>query len=199
MNSTIGKGVLSVLAATILCMIAIDFAEAQRRGGGGRGGGMHRGGMHRGGAAASGSFQRSRARPQTRDYGTRDRDFSRGTRDRNVSTSDRQANRDERNDQRQTDRDTRRDQGQDNRDDRWDQRQDNIDDRQDFAKEVHNDREEWYEDRWRGGTYISVSSWNTMSCNYTTVVQAGVTYYNCNGVNYERVYHGGQVVYVVSN
>jgi len=193
MNITTGKSVLTVLAIALVCLVTIDFAEAQRRGGGGgaRGGGMSRGGgMHRGGAAASGSMQRSRARPQSRDYGSRNKDFSRENRPTQRPEQGQREQRD------QQDRDDRYDQRQDN----IDRRQDNIDERQDFAKDVHNERKEWYEDNWRrGGTYISVSSWNSMNCRYTTVYRNGMTQYSCNGIYYERVYRSGEVVYVVTN
>lgn len=91
------------------------------------------------------------------------------------------------------------DQARDTNQDRYDQRQETINERQDFAKEVHNDREEWYEDSWHGRTYVSVNAWGSMGCSYTRVVVGGVTYYDCRGVRYERVYRGSEVVYVVVN
>ena len=59
MKSTQGKVVVSLVLASVVCLLAVDFAEA--RGGGGRGGGHS---MTRGGPAASGSMHRSQARPQ---------------------------------------------------------------------------------------------------------------------------------------
>ncbi|MGI9264571.1 MAG: hypothetical protein ACR2QU_06570 [Gammaproteobacteria bacterium] len=186
MKSTTGKGVLAVLTVMIVCFLTIEFAEA-RRGGGSRGGGRS---MHRGGPAAGGSMQRSRTRPQSQNRGTQNRDFSRENRPAQRPEQSQRQQRD------QQDRDDRYDQRQDN----IDRRHDQIDERQEFAKDVHNERKEWYEDNWRrGGTYISISSWNSMNCRYTTVYRNGMTQYNCNGVYYERVYRGGQVVYVVTN
>ncbi len=196
MKTTHSKIVASLVLATVFCFLAVEFAEARR--GGGRGGGRS---MMRGGPAASGSMHRQRARP-SRSTSGRSYSGSRPQRD-----SSRDFNRDsQRYDQRQQNRqdnagnrEERRDERQQRNDERWDQRQENIDERQDFAREVHNDREEWYEDRWRGGTYISVSTWGTMGCSYNRVIVNGITYYDCNGVRYERVYRGSEVVYVVVN
>jgi len=190
MKTASRKGVLAVLVVALVCFLTFDFAEAQRRGGGGggRGGG---GGMHRGGAASSGSMQRSRARPQRQSPSRQNTDFSRENR---AAQRPEQGQRQQRD---QQDRDDRYDQRQDN----IDRRNDQIDERQDFAKDVHNERKEWAEDNWRrgGGTYISVSSWNSMNCRYTTVYRNGMTQYSCGGVYYERVYRSGEVVYVVTN
>lgn len=197
MNRTHCSRAMTLLSvAFVVGFLAVEIAEA-RRGGGGRG-------MMRGGPAASGSFQRARARPQRGNYGTRNRgygrDFSHAGQPKlryNEGGRDRQ----DRYDQRQQNRDERRD----NRQDRFDRRQEQIDERQDFRKEVYkdrkeyyNDREEWYENRWRRGLYISVGSWNTMGCTYDTVIIDGIRYYECNGVRYERVYRGGEVVYIVA-
>ncbi len=191
MRTASRKGVLAVLVVALVCFLTFDFAEAQRRGGGGGRGGGGRS-MHRGGAASSGSMQRSRARPQRQSPSRQSNDFSRGSR----STQTQRPEQGQRQQRDQQDRDDRYDQRQDN----IDRRQDNIDERQDFAKDVHNERKEWYEDNWRrGGTYISVSSWNSMNCRYTTVYRNGMTQYSCGGVYYERVYRGGAVVYVVTN
>lgn len=38
-----------------------------------------------------------------------------------------------------------------------------------------------------------------MNCAYTTVVVGGITYYDCNGVRYERVYRGSEVTYIIVN
>jgi hypothetical protein len=184
------KIVLSLLAASVVCLLAVEFAEAGRRGGGGGRA------MSRGGPAASGSFQRNRARPQSR---PRQGQYDRGSRYGQGQRQGQWQNQD-----REGDRQDRFDERQQNRQDRFDQRQDQIDERQDFAREVHDDREEyyndrreWYEDAWRRGSYITVTSWNRMSCSYTTYVTDGITYYECNGVRYERVYRGGEVVYIV--
>lgn len=197
MSKKHSKIVLSALVASLVMFLAVEIADARRGGRGGMGGGRA---MSRGGPAASGSFQRSRARPERRSqtihrnrtgtsYGTRGDRFDQ-----------RQDTRQNRNDQRQDHRDKR----QDNRQDRFDQRQENIDQRQDRRQEVYkdrreyyDDRNEWYEDRWRSGAYISISSWNRMACNYRIVQVGAATYYECNGVRYERVYRGGQVVYII--
>jgi hypothetical protein len=178
-----GKLVSSLLAVSLMCMLVLDFAEAAR--GGGRGGGGRS--MSRGGPASSGSFQRSRAQPRANP--------SRQNIDRgNMNQSQR------------TDRSDQRQDNTDRRQDNIDNRQDNLDNRQDNRKEYNNDRneyrdnrKEWYEDRWRRGAYLSVGSWNRMNCAYTTVIVSNVTYYNCNGVRYERVYRGTQVTYIIVN
>ena len=240
------------------------FAEARR---GGRGGGGHR--MSRGGPAASGSFNRSRARPgmdrsrrdMNREPGSHQpdeaqtgsghrrtmpqdlgRDISRTMpRDRDPGTSltrpgtlDPGTSRPRPGDgepgtglTRPGDREPgggltrpgdpgdgtrpaidpdRADERQDNRQDRVDQRQDNrqdrVDNRQDYygdRNEYYSDRNEWYEDRWRAGAYISVVSWNSMSCGYSTVIIEAVTYYVCDGIRYERVYRGSEVIFIAVN
>ena len=188
-----------LMIASVICFLAMDFAEARRGGGGGRG-------MMRGGPAASGSFNRSRVRPQ--------RSVSR----QNVNRGN--MNRDNMNrgniNQGQGNRQDRFDQRQENRQERFDQRQENIDERQDFREEVYKDRkdyyedrQDWYEDRWRVGAFLTVSSWNRMGCSYTTVLVNGITYYDCNGVRYERVFgatvvledaeSGTQVTYIIVN
>lgn len=191
--------VTTLAAAFVALFLFAQYAEARRGGGGGGG---HR--MSRGGPAASGSFNRSRARPQrtgsynqnragtTRNRGSRDagsRDFSQAQGNR--PTGD--------NEQRQDNRQDRYDQRQENIQDRQDLAKEVHDDRQDFAKEVHNDRKEWYEDRWRGGSYMSVYAWGNMGCAATPVLIGADRYYECRGVRYRRVYRGGDVVYVVVN
>lgn len=196
------KLMTGLMVASVICLLAMDFAEARRGGGGGRG---HS--MSRGGPAASGSFNRSRARPSggsSMRHSSRDMNRNRN-RDVNRDMN-RDINRDvNRNTDRQIDQD-RVDQRQDNRQDRLDQRQDNVDQRQEFRQDAYNDRKEyydnrneWYEDRWRSGAYLSVTSWNRMNCSYTTVRVDSITYYDCNGVRYERVYRGTQVTYIVVN
>lgn len=185
--------ITGLLVASLVCFLAMDFAEARRGGGGGGGRGMSRGGP-----AASGSFQRSRVQPQRR---TSQRTTNRATKPQQRTVNQDRA----KPQQRDVDQD-RVDQRQDNRQDRFDQRQDNIDQRQDNRekvyddrKEYYDDRNEWYEDRWRRGAYISVSSWNSMNCRYNMTVVNSITYYDCNGVRYERVYRGGQTVYIIVN
>ncbi|MGB5623538.1 MAG: hypothetical protein WBN65_13680 [Gammaproteobacteria bacterium] len=188
MSPTHGKLLTSLMVTSLVCFLALDFAEARRGGGGGGGRGMSRGGP-----AASGSFQRSRVQPQRRS--------SNRNMNRDVSRQQRPANQD-----RQNNRQDNLDQRQDNRQDRFDQRQDNLDERQDNRekvyddrKEYYDDRNEWYEDRWRAGAYLTVASWNRMGCRYNMVVVNGITYYDCDGTRYEQVYRGGQTVYIVVN
>jgi hypothetical protein len=151
--------------------------------------------MSRGGPAAGGSFQRSHSRPQSASRSNFNRTGSR------QSNTQRQDNFSNRSDNRQDNLSDRND----NRQDRADQRQDNLSDRQDFRserydnrKEYYDDRKEWYEDRWRRGAYVSVASWGRIGCRNTVIVN-GITYYDCGGVRYERVYRGTQVTYVIVN
>jgi hypothetical protein len=209
MKAISGKMVAALLIVSVVSLVMMDFADARR---GGRGGGRS---MSRGGPAASGSFNRSRARPQR---SPSQRDFSRGgTSQRPDSRQNRgdqrQGNRQDRGDQRQGDRQDRSDQRQDNMDerqdkrqDRNDQRQENIDERQDFRQDVYDDRREyyddrneWYEDRWRRRAFVTAASWSRMNCAYTTVIVNGITYYDCGGVRYERVYRGSEVTYIIVN
>ena len=198
MSNPNGKIMISLLVASLFMFLAVEIADARRGGRGGGGGRM----MARGGPAASGSFQRSRARPQRTSRSTYSNRTGIDRDQRGDRYDQRQDQRQDRSDQRQQNIDER----QNNRQERFDQRQDNIDERQDFRKEVYDDRKEyyddrneWYEDRWRRGAYISVSSWNSMGCNYRTVIVGANTYYECRGVRYERVYRGSEVVYVVVN
>ena len=178
MRTTKGKLVPGLLVASMLCFLAMEFADARGRGGGGRS-------MSRGGPAASGSFQRSRARPQS--------NVSRTTMNRGNNMQGQRADRNS--------------QQQDNRQDRFDQRQDNVDrkqdnrnERYDDRKEYRHDRNEWYEDRWRRGAYLSIASWNSRGCrNSTVVIVNGMTYYDCNNVRYERVYRGTEITYIIVN
>lgn len=191
MTARYGNWMTGLAIASIICFLAWDFAEARRGlgGGGGRG-------MMRGGPAASGSFNRARVQPQ--------RSFSRQNMNRGNMN---QARMDRGNmDQRQSDRQDRFDQRQENRQERFDQRQENIDERQDFREDVYKDRkdyyedrQDWYEDRWRAGAFLTVSAWSRMGCSYTTVLVNGITYYECNGVRYERVLRGTEVTYIIVN
>lgn len=233
MKATCSNLMMSLAVASVVFLIAADFAEARR---GGRGGGGHR--MMRGGPAASGSFNRSRARPSMnrsrrptnrgmdRDLGrstsrTRPRDLDPGTsvtRPRDPGTSltrprdldpgtgvTRPGDRDPGDNlTRPGDPDDgsrpvidpdRADEIKDNRQDRYDNRQEYYGDRQEY----YNDRNEWYEDRWRAGAYISVVSWNSMNCGYDTVILNATTYYICDGIRYERVYRGSEVIFIAVN
>jgi len=192
MTARYNNWLTGLMIASVICFLAIDFAEARRGGGGGRG-------MMRGGPAASGSFNRSRVQPQR----SRSRqNMNRGNVDRgNMNRGN--VNRDNMN-QRQGNRQDNLDQRQENRQDRFDQRQENVDERQDFREDVYKDRkdyyedrQDWYEDRWRAGAFLTVTSWNRMGCSYTTVLVDGVTYYDCNGVRYERVLRGTEVTYII--
>jgi hypothetical protein len=91
-------------------------------------------------------------------------------------------------------RDNRRDTRQDVRSDRREVRQDVRSERREFR----GDRREWYEDRWRRGLFVSVTSWARVGCN-TVIYVNGVRYYECGGVRYERVYRGTEVVYIIAS
>jgi hypothetical protein len=187
----------------VVGLTTIDLVEAARRGGGGGGRSMSRGGP-----AAGGSFQRSHTRPQRNSGMDRSRTGSRDMGSYGNRTQGDRAQGDlTRGDRAQSDRaqGDRYDQRQDNMQDRNDQRQDNLSDRQDVRsdryddrKEYYDDRKEWYEDRWRRGAYVSVGSWGRIGCRNTVIVN-GMTYYDCGGVRYERVYRGSTVTYVIVN
>lgn len=224
MKATCNNLMMSLAVASVVFLLAADFAEARR---GGRGGGGHR--MSHGGPASSGSFNRSRARPSmNRSRSTTNRSMNRDlgpstsrTRGRDldpVMGQTRPRDRDPGN------RVTRPGDGNpgtglnrpgdpgdgsrpsidpDRADEIKDNRQDRIDDRDDYRdnrNEYYSDRNEWYEDRWRSGAYISVSSWNSRSCGYTnTVIVGATTYYMCEGVRYERVYRGSEVTFIIAD
>jgi hypothetical protein len=176
MKLAMSKFICICLAAGIVTLLTIDFVEAAR---GGRGGGKS---MSRGGPAASGSFQRSRARPQSR------------TQTRTQSSANRSS---QRQDVRQNRTENRQNRA-DNRSERVDNRQDFRNERYDDRKEFRGDRREWYEDRWRRGRFITATSWVRVGCNNVVIVN-GIRYYDCGGVRYERVYRGSQVTYIIVN
>ncbi|MEP5765152.1 MAG: hypothetical protein ABJ308_11180 [Halieaceae bacterium] len=169
------KLAMALLALSLGSLLVVEFAEA-RRGGGMRGGGMR---AMRGGPAASGSFNRSIARPSRSpgfDRPARQPGYSRPTRDLSSTTIDRD----------------RVNERVDNRQDYREQRRDRVDD-------YYDDRRDWYEDRWRTGAYLSIAAWNRMSCPYTTTIVDNITYYDCYGVRYERVYRGTEITYIIVN
>jgi hypothetical protein len=233
---------MSLAVGSVVMLLVADFAEARR---GGRMGGAHR--MSRGGPAASGSFNRSRARPSVNRGMNRgmNRDLGRGM-DRGMNRGmDRDLGRDvdlgrrtsqpvlrdpgpgtgqtRPGDRDPDDRLTRPGEGRpgdgvtrpgepgdgerptidpDRADEIKDNRQDRVDDRQQYLddrNEYYSDRNEWYEDRWRAGAYVSVVSWNSMNCGFNTVIIGAVTYYMCDGIRYERVYRGSEVIYIVAD
>ena len=183
MSVTRNKMVASLLITSLVCFLSMDFADARRGGGG------HR--MMRGGPAASGSFHRSFARPT--------RSLSRATMNRGLNRSAKQSTYRDRVSQRSDNRQDRFDQRQEFRNDRYDDRKEFRKDRYDDRKEFYNDRNEWYEDRWRTGAFLTVAAWNRMNCAYTTIIVENITYYDCDGVRYERVYRGGEVTYIIVN
>lgn len=100
----------------------------------------------------------------------------------------------------------RDDDRQDNIDDRREFRQSNIEDRQEFRQDAwdeygYHDYDEWYEDRWKYamGASLTVAMFSSLSCQPTTVIAGGVTYYRCVDTWYQRVYSGGSTTYVVVN
>jgi hypothetical protein len=178
------KFALGLLVLSLASILVVDFAEA-RRGGGMRAGGMRAGGMRamRGGPAASGSFNRSIARPSRgSDFGRPARNPSRNPTYTRPSTDLSSTNID-----------------RDRLDDRVDNRQDYREERYDRVDDYYDDRRDWYEDRWRAGAYLSIAAWNRMSCPYTTVVIDSITYYECYDVRYERVYRGTEITYIIVN
>ena len=115
----------------------------------------------------------------------------------------------------------------DNRGDRLDNRGDNMNDRQDWGdnnrEDRQDDRQDFIEveidddwDRCRGdcggvvagvvvGAAIGAAATHdlhtviyTLPCSTTAVMFNSVSYYNCSGVWYERVYSGGDVTYIVT-
>jgi len=231
MRVATSRVVTSLAAAAVICLLAVDFAEARR---GGRIGGGHR--MMRGGPAASGAFNRSRARPRMnrprpapnrgmsrdlggtrsltgpRDPGNRlggpgdyDRDMSRtvprnpdpGNRETRPGNADTSLTRPQDPDAGSsvTVDEQRADQIRDNREDYDENRQDYYEDRQDY----YEDQQDYYEDRWRAGAYISMATWGSMNCGFSTVIIDATTYYMCDGIRYERVYHGSEVIFIAVN
>jgi hypothetical protein len=142
---------------------------------------MRAGGMRtmRGGPAASGSFNRSIARP------SRGTDFNRSSRQSTHTRSSRDpwSNTIDR----------------DRLEERADNRQDYREERRDRVDDYYDNRRDWYEDRWRAGAYLSISAWNRMACPYTTTMVNNVMYYECYGVRYERVYRGTEITYIIVN
>ena len=111
--------------------------------------------------------------------------------------------------------------------DRLDNRGDNMNDRQDWGdnnrEDRQDDRQDFIEDeidddwdRCRGdcggvvagvvvGAAIGAAATHdlhtviyTLPCSTTAVMFNSVSYYNCSGVWYERVYSGGDVTYIVT-
>jgi hypothetical protein len=173
------KLVMGLLVFSLGSLLVVDYAEGRR--GGMRGGGLRAGGMRamRGGPASSGSFNRSIARPSIGpaiSRSSRQPTYNRPSWDSSSSTIDR-----------------------DRLSDRVDSRQDYREERRDRVDDYYDDRRDWYEDRWRTGAYLSMAAWNRMSCPYTTMVIDNITYYECYGVRYERVYRGTEVTYIIVN
>lgn len=71
---------------------------------------------------------------------------------------------------------------------------------QEAIREAEEVRREEYWDRWRArenlGTVYTERDFSSEECEVSAVVE-GVTYYNCDGVWYERAFSGGTVTYVV--
>ncbi len=180
------------------------------RGGGGlgRGGGrINRGGgptrarpspnISRRGPASGGTFSRDGNWGSDRRGGNQRPETRSEVRDR-PKTSDRRAAKD---------RSARADEAKDNpeREERRNEAQKRIDERVEkrlnYRNEYYEDRNEFYDDwRYYGvGTSITVVTYDSLSCTRTSSSVGGVTYYECGGVWYNRVYTGGSVNYVIVN
>jgi len=96
-------------------------------------------------------------------------------------------------------RSNRRDNKQDRNQNRRENRQDRGQNRRENRGNVRDERREWHEDRWRRhrARHITRAAFRSLSCRSTVIVVGNVTYYSCGGTYYERVYQGGEVVYVV--
>lgn len=42
-----------------------------------------------------------------------------------------------------------------------------------------------------------MATWSSMNCGFSTVIIDTITYYMCDGIRYERVYRGGEVIFIV--
>ena len=117
--------------------------------------------------------------------------------------------------------DTRANNANDMQQDRQDYQTDKREDWQDYGNNAQNDRQEFYDDNdynrydddWEWGdnveypvaamtavavgTALTVSAFNSMTCNPTTVYANGVAYYQCGSTWYNQAYQQGDVVYVV--
>lgn len=117
--------------------------------------------------------------------------------------------------------DKRADNAGDIQEKRQDWKDTNREDWQDYGDKARNDRQEFYDnneyyrydDDWEWGdnveypvgamaavavgTALTVSAFNSMTCNPTTVYVSGVAYYQCGSTWYNQAYQQGDVVYVV--
>lgn len=118
--------------------------------------------------------------------------------------------------------DKRADNAGDIQENRQDWKDTNREDWQDYGNNARNDRQEFYDDNnnyyrydddWEWGddveypvgamaaiavgTALTVSAFNSMTCNPTTVYVNGVAYYQCGATWYNQAYQQGDVVYVV--
>ena len=61
--------------------------------------------------------------------------------------------------------------------------------------------DEYYDDAWKFavGASLTYAAFSALTCNTTTVIVSGVTYYQCGPTWYNRAYAGGSVTYVVVN
>jgi hypothetical protein len=204
-------------------------ARGRGGGGGGRGGGGFSrggGGFNRGGGGINRGGGSMGARPSPNisrrgpaSGGTFSRDGNWGSERRGgnqrPTTRPEMRDRPEASDRRAVDRPARADRSKDNakdnsrdnpdREERRDEARERVDERrdkrQDYRNEYHDDRNEFYDD-WRHygvGTSITVVTFDSLSCTTTSTSVGGVTYYDCGGVWYNRVYSGGSVSYIVVN
>jgi len=95
-----------------------------------------------------------------------------------------------------------RDNRQDRRSNQRDNRQDRNQNRREGRSNVRDERSERHErreNRFRRhrARHITRAAFRGLSCTSTVVIVGSVTYYTCGGTYYERVYQGGEVVYIV--
>ena len=89
----------------------------------------------------------------------------------------------------------RRSNQRDNRQDRNQNRREGRSNVRDERSERHERRENRF--RRHRARHITRAAFRGLSCTSTVVIVGSVTYYTCGGTYYERVYQGGEVVYIV--
>jgi hypothetical protein len=184
------------VVAFIFLVGAIDTYARGRGSGGGDNRSANRN-MNRSGPARTGSMKSSDFNRQSSRSSSRNVERS--------SNTERQANRQSSNTERQANR-------QGNQENRQDYHTENREDWQDYGNNARNDRQDYYDDDWDWGdnveypgaaaaviavgTALTVSAFNSQTCNPTAVSVGGVTYYQCGSNWYNQAYQEGDVVYV---
>jgi len=183
-----GTFILKLLLFVIAFIFLVGAIDTYARGRGSGGGGnrsansnISRSGPARTGSMNSSNFNRQSSRSSSRNV-------------ERSSNTERQANR------------------QGNQENRQDYHTENREDWQDYGNNARNDRQDYYDDNryWGGnveypgaaaaaiavGTALTVSAFNSQTCNPTVVSVGGVTYYQCGSNWYNQAYQEGDVVYV---